>query len=53
MSNSVLPASTLTPQTFDRLVESILVRKPVLRDIVIEFGSSPVIEYARDRKSVV
>lgn len=47
MSNSVLSTPALTTETFDRLVEAILVRKPVLRDIVIEFGTSPVIEYAR------
>ncbi len=41
------PSSTLTPQIFDRLIKSILDRKPVLKDIMIEYGDSPMIEYAR------
>lgn len=46
-SSTATASSTLTPQIFDRLVGSILDRKPVLKDIMIEFGNSPVIEYAR------
>lgn len=41
------PAKSLSSQTFHALVTAILDRKPVLRDIMAEYGHSSVFEYAR------
>lgn len=47
MSTVPVAQKTLSAEKFDKLINSILVRKPVLRDIIVEFGNSSVLEYAR------
>jgi hypothetical protein len=38
---------TLKVETFQKLIDAILARKPVLRDIMVEFGDVSVLDYAR------